>query len=266
MTVSPPGRSSLASTAISRNVLCIQSLRGELTEASTWMILGSSSTRSRAAGWSKPTAPQTMFRAGAAPTMPEDLVAVAQVLALEVVNDRRFDSGLAAEAMALAVRDQREVARLQQARLGSLRVEPAPAGSDHVEPQVARHRRQLQPPRRGELRAAVEGAAHAQEVERLPERVSRGRPRIAIAHEGKYAYRLSNVLRNGRTSINRGLLVIYSPEPDQDTGRVAQAKERPPVPGRRGGSGRDGIRRTDTGEPRQRRADHVPPDRGGHER
>ena len=57
ITASPPGRSSRASAAISASVLCIQSRCGD-ADASTWITGGRISTRLRAAGWSKRTAPQ----------------------------------------------------------------------------------------------------------------------------------------------------------------------------------------------------------------
>ena len=64
-TVSPPGRGDITSAAIEPTVLWIQSA-SDAAEAATWMIRGSTSTRLRAAGWSKRTAPQTMVE-GAPP-------------------------------------------------------------------------------------------------------------------------------------------------------------------------------------------------------
>src|SRR5215218_6649336 len=79
--------------------------------------------------------------------------------------------------MARAVRDERQLRRLQPFAVAVLRLEPEPTCGDDMEPDVAGHRRERQPPRRGEFRVAVEGPVHAQEVERFAKRVG-GRPRI----------------------------------------------------------------------------------------
>ena len=66
ITASPPGRSSPASEAISRSMLCIHSSLGEL-DASMWIVCGRISMRLPAAGCSKRTAPQ-MRPVGAPPS------------------------------------------------------------------------------------------------------------------------------------------------------------------------------------------------------
>ena len=82
---------------------------------------------------------------------------------------------------------ERELRRAE--RLGAVRgLQPEASGRDHVEPDVARHRRAGSAPGRGELRVAVEGAVHAQEVQRLAERV-RGSPGIELGHGHSLAVR-----------------------------------------------------------------------------
>ena len=93
----------------------------------------------------------------------------------------RRRAGLAAQRVPLAVRHEREVAGRERAGSAVAGLEPAPARRDDVEPDVARHRRQRQAPRRAELGAAVEGAVHPQEVQRLAERIRR-RPGVELVH------------------------------------------------------------------------------------
>ena len=130
ITASPPGRSSRASAAISREERRASSPPCEPAAASTWMIAGRISTRLRAAGWSKRTAPQISVVALAAAAVAEDLVALADELALEVEDPRRRRTGLAAQDVALAVRDEREVAGAEQPRA---RASPA---SSQMRPEV----------------------------------------------------------------------------------------------------------------------------------
>jgi hypothetical protein len=118
--------------------------------------------------------------------MPEDLVTLAYELAREIEQPRSGNAGLARQPVTLAVGHEREIAGLQQTRFGSLDLEPAPARCDDVEHQTVLHRRQLQRPRRGELRVTIEDSAHPQEVQRFAERVHRG---PWIVHAGEYAAR-----------------------------------------------------------------------------
>src|SRR5687767_3655568 len=95
----------------------------------------------------------------AAASVAQDLVALAELLALELEDARRRHVGLAAQQVALAVGHERQLVGGQAPRLGLWRLEPAAAAGDDVKPQVALERRQLETERRGELGAAVEGAA-----------------------------------------------------------------------------------------------------------
>ena len=183
---------------------------------------------------------------GAAVAVAEDLVAVADDLALELEDPRGRRAGLAAQDVALAVRDEREVAAAQRARLGAAGLQPHLAGRDDVEPDVAGHGHQRQAPRRGQLGAAVERAVHAQEVERLPERVG-GRPWVEGGHVVSMRPRRAIVHSHGRSSMSWRSSVIDSPRLVPDAGRHAITSADPPRP--------------DPREPRERRADHVPRDR-----
>ena len=66
-------------------------------------------------------------------------------------------------------------------------------------------------PRRGQLRAAVEGAAHAHEVQRFAERVGR-RPGIGDSHVRSMTVGLTASSNPGRSSMNQEIMVIDSPE------------------------------------------------------
>src|SRR5918997_3097053 len=105
----------------------------------------------------------------AAAAVAQNLVALAELLALELEDARRRRVGLAAQPVALAVGDERQLACGQAPGLGLWRLEPAASASDDVKPQVALERRQLETERSGELGAAVKGAAPLQEVQRLAE-------------------------------------------------------------------------------------------------
>src|SRR5205814_259770 len=107
----------------------------------------------------------------AAPAVAEDLVAIADAPVREIVDARRPRSGLAHEAMPLPVRHQHQVAGLELAPPRSRYLEPAPAGSQHVEGEASLDLGKLKPPGRRQLRRAVRGARHAQEVQRFTERV-----------------------------------------------------------------------------------------------
>src|SRR5918992_634500 len=107
----------------------------------------------------------------AAASVAQDLVALAELLALELINARRRRIGLAAQPVALAVGHERQFAGGQTPWLGLWRLEPAASAGDDVKPQVALERRQLETERGGELGAAIEGAAQLEEVQRLAERI-----------------------------------------------------------------------------------------------
>src|SRR5918998_1538329 len=114
----------------------------------------------------------------AAPSVSQDLVALAELFARELVDARRRRLWLAAQPVPLAVGDERQLVRGETPRLRFRRLEPAASGGDHVEPQVALERRQLETERGGELRAAVEGAAQLEEMQRLTERIGGRGPRF----------------------------------------------------------------------------------------
>src|ERR687895_1678541 len=116
----------------------------------------------------------------AAASVAQDLVALAELLALELVDARRRPIGLAAQPVTLPVGDERQLAGGQTPRLGLWRLEPAASAGDDVKPQVALERRQLETERGGELGAAVEGAAQLEEVQRLAERIGGRGPGIAM--------------------------------------------------------------------------------------
>src|SRR5918992_3512925 len=118
--------------------------------------------------------------ASAAASVAQDLVAFAELLALELEDARRRRIGLAAQPVALAVGDERQLACGQAPGLGLWRLEPAASAGDDVKPQVARERRELETERGGELGAAVEGAAELEEVQRLAERIGGRGPRCAM--------------------------------------------------------------------------------------
>ena len=65
-------------------------------------------------------------RGRAAAAVAQDLVALADLLALEVEDPGRGDAGLAAQHVPLAVRHQREVAAREQRGVGLARLEPEP--------------------------------------------------------------------------------------------------------------------------------------------
>jgi hypothetical protein len=127
-------------------------------------------------------ADETRRRAAAA--VLDDLVPLAELLAGDIEEPRAGHAGLTRQPVSLPMGHQSEVARLQRAGLDSVDLEPAPTRRHHVEHQRVRHCRQRQGPRRGEVAAAVKGAAHPQDVERFPEGVHR-RPWFAHARESR---------------------------------------------------------------------------------
>ena len=108
----------------------------------------------------------------------QDLVALAELLALELEDARRRRVGLAAQPVALPWGTSASplVARRRGWPLAS---RASSFRCDDVKPQVARERRELETERGGELGAAVE-AAELEEVQRLAERIGgRGQVRDA---------------------------------------------------------------------------------------
>src|SRR5687767_15832435 len=83
----------------------------------------------------------------AAASVAQDLVALAELLALELEDARRRRAGLAAQPVALAMRHERELARRQAPRLGLRRLEPAAPAGDDVKPQVPPEGREREPER-----------------------------------------------------------------------------------------------------------------------
>ena len=130
--------------------------------------------------------PADQRRRRPAAAVAKNLVAVADLLSLEVENPRRRRAGLASQVMSLALRDEREVPGSKQRRLGAVGLEQDLARRRHVEPHVPRHREQGQAPGRAQLRAAVEGPAHAQKVKGIRQRIGR-RPRVDLLHRCEYA-------------------------------------------------------------------------------
>src|SRR5687767_12172261 len=116
----------------------------------------------------------------AAASVAQDLVALAELLALEFEDARRRRVRLAAQPVALAVGHERQLVCGQAPRLGLWRFKPAASAGDDVKPQVALERRQLETERGGELGAAVEGAAQLEEVQCLAERIGGRGPRFEI--------------------------------------------------------------------------------------
>src|SRR5918997_1846663 len=136
----------------------------------------------------------------AAASVAQDLVALAELLALELEDARSRRIGLAAQPVALAVGDERQLACGQAPRLGLWRLEPAASAGDDVKPQVALERRELETERGGELRAAVEGAAQLEEVQRLAERIGGRGPRIGMRGHATSIASVNSNLHTDRTN------------------------------------------------------------------
>ena len=144
ITVSPPGRSSLASAAMKRRVLSSQSML-PLLDARTWMTFGSTAINRCAAGWSKRTAPQIKL-VGTPPPPYRRILYRSLTRSCGSSSDRpRGRAGLARQAMALAVRHERQIALRELAPSCSRDLEPALAGREHVEREASLHDRKLEP-------------------------------------------------------------------------------------------------------------------------
>src|ERR671910_3395638 len=142
----------------------------------------------------------------AAASVAQNLIAVAELLELELEDARRRRIGLAAQPVALAVGDERQLARGEAPRLGLWRLEPAASAGDDVTPQVALERRQLEPERGRELGAGGEGAPQLEEVQRLAERIRGRGPRSGIrAHASSVTGGAPNSSPRGRMSRDHGL-------------------------------------------------------------
>ena len=110
----------------------------------------------------------------------QDLVALGDLLAIDLEDAGRRRPGLASQPVAGAVGDQRHLATPEHEPVAGLELELEAARGDDVEPEVRGKRRQRHPPRGGELGAAVEGAAHPQALERVAERIDRGRGLVEV--------------------------------------------------------------------------------------
>ena len=197
MTASPPGRRSLASAAISLSVACIHSGCAD-PAASRWMAAGRVSTRLRAAGWSKRTAPQ--ISVVGAPPPPWRRISYRS---LTCSRSRSRIPGARAPPSLRSVCPSPWGTSAKSPRRSTRLLRPAAleqnlARDRRVEPHVARHRRKREPPGRAELRPAVEGTAHPHEVERLAERVGRS-PRIDRVHVGTVHITVAIVQSDGRS-------------------------------------------------------------------
>ena len=125
ITVSPPGRSSLASIAISRSVLWIHSTSGEL-HASTAITLGSRVDQPIGGRMIESNHAADDRRRRASPTVAQDFVPVAHLFAWQVEELRGSHSRLARQPVAGTVRHEREIAGLQDVILAALHVKDAP--------------------------------------------------------------------------------------------------------------------------------------------
>jgi hypothetical protein len=119
--------------------------------------------------------------------MTQMFVAIADQLARQIEELSSLHVRCAAQDVTAAVRHERERAWPQQTGLGARDFEPTFAGGHDVKHHAVLHRRQVQCPRRRELREAIERPAHAQEVQRLAERIGRWFP--GIWHGEEYAKR-----------------------------------------------------------------------------
>ena len=210
ITASPPGRSSPASEAISRSMLCIHSSLGEL-DASMWIVLGRISMRLAGGRVLEAHGPADQAGGRATLAVAKDLVAIADDLTLEVENPRRGSPRFAAQDVAVPVRHEREVSELDPVPLLLPGLEPEPARGDHVKPEVPRHRRQRESPGCGELGAAVVRAVHPQEVQCLAEGIRR-REGVGRFHERAVCMVVpASSSAAGRSSMYSLVLVIDSP-------------------------------------------------------
>ena len=104
----------------------------------------------------------------AAAAEPQDLIAVGDSLEREVEDRRGVAPRSAPDSVAFAMGNERNIARAQRHLVGAVRGKPGAPVGDHVEPHVALHRREGEPPWRGQFRVAVEGtrscAAHGAHV------------------------------------------------------------------------------------------------------
>ena len=121
-----------------------------------------------------------MAVACAAAAVPQMLVAIADQLAWQVEQLCRFDVRRTAQDMTTTVRNERERTRPQHAGVRTRDFEPTLACSHDVKHHAILHRRKVQRPRRRELRQAIEGAAHAQEVQRFADWISRRLPGFGL--------------------------------------------------------------------------------------
>ena len=173
---------------MSRSVLCIHSASGDGDPGDALDDDRAGQQRHQVAGRRVPEADGAAHDARGRPAaaVPQDRVAVAGVVVLQPVDPRGRYPGLAAQQVALAVRHQGEVAGLQQPGLVAVHLEPATPGVHDVEPHRLGLGRQVQPPGSGQLGPAVEGARHAQDVQRLAQGIGGG-PGILASHGAQSA-------------------------------------------------------------------------------
>jgi hypothetical protein len=122
-----------------------------------------------ACGWMiEPHGAADQRRGGAAATVVDHLVAVAEVLELELEDRRSVGAGLAEQPVPLAVRNERQVAGMQPHDVVVAHLDEHASGNEDVEPQVSRHRVKGHAPGRGELGPGVERAGHRSECSASP--------------------------------------------------------------------------------------------------
>ena len=199
---------------------CLHPLRLCRSGRLEWMAGGKVSTRLRAAGWSKRTAPQISVIG--APPPPWRRISYRS---LTCSRSRSRIPGARAPASLRSVcpspcGDEREVPAPKHPLLRLAALEQDLARDRRVEPHVPRHRREREPPRRAELRPAIERTAHPHEMECLGERVRRS-PGIDRVHVASVATISRSSSRSGRLSKKYGVIAIDRPLSVDNTGRMA---------------------------------------------
>ncbi|HEX9783451.1 MAG TPA: hypothetical protein VGA56_12065 [Opitutaceae bacterium] len=112
--------------------------------------------------------------------MAQNFVALAHEFARQVEQLCGPHAAFARENVAFAVRHKHEITALQPVTLAT-DFQRAATLRHEVKHQAAPHRRQHQSPRCRKLRATVERAGHAQEVQRFTQRIDR-RPHLVVVH------------------------------------------------------------------------------------
>ena len=127
------------------------------------------------------------IRGGAASTVTQPLVPVADLHPRQGEEVRDRCAGIADQEMTLTVGQERKITRLQQVRVGIRGFHPALPFRHDMEHHAVLEGRDGHAPGRREFRARVERAAHPQEMQRFTERIRRRRPR------GRHASGVLNV-------------------------------------------------------------------------